>query len=232
MQAYGLAHLVPLSLLTAGIVAVVWLGRHQRGAAEPTGFSRAFAVAIPLVTIPLQTYDASRDFDIGVDLPFHLCDLAWITTAVALWTHHRFAVALTCFWGLTLSIQGVLTPSVTDFPTAGYFNYWSVHLMIVIGAVYLIFGLKLLPTWRDYRWTIAATAAWAVAAYALSLATDGNYGYLREKPPIASALDLLGPWPVYILNEILIIATVWALITLGFRAWAAQDGSTRTPVRS
>jgi uncharacterized membrane protein YwaF len=45
-------------------------------------------------------------------------------------------------------------------------------------------------------------------------------------------LDLLGPWPVYILNEILLVAGIWALLTLGLRMWARQDGSTRTPVRS
>ncbi|MER6970481.1 TIGR02206 family membrane protein [Nocardioides sp. NPDC000445] len=232
MQAYGLAHLVPLSLLTAGIVAVVWLGRRQRADPEPSRFSRGFALAIPLTTIPLQAHEWVTDFDLFIDLPIHLCDLAWVAAAFALWTHHPYPIALTCFWGLTLTTQGVFTPDVMDFPDVSYFTFWGQHLMIVTAAVYLVFGLKLLPRWRDYGWAVATTAAWAAVAYVLNLALDANYGYLRYKPESGSMLDLLGPWPVYVLNEILIVAGVWALVTLGLRIWARQDGSTRTPVRS
>lgn len=232
MQAYGLAHLVPLSLLTAGIVAVFWLGRRQRTDTKPSRFSRGFALAIPLTTIPLQAHEWVTDFDLFIDLPIHLCDLAWVAAAVALWTHHPYPTALTCFWGLTLTTQGVFTPDVMDFPDVSYFTFWGQHLMIVTAAVYLVFGLKLLPRWRDYGWAVATTAVWAAVAYVLNLVLDANYGYLRYKPASGSILDLLGPWPIYVLNEILIVAGVWALITLGLRIWARQDGSTRTPVRS
>ncbi len=232
MQAYGLTHLVPLSLLTLGIVAVIWVGRRQRTYEGPSRFSRGFALAIPLTTIPLQAHEWVTDFDLFIDLPIHLCDLAWVAAAVALWTHRPYPTALACFWGLTLTTQGVFTPDVKDFPEVSYLTYWGLHLMIVLAAVYLVFGLKLLPRWRDYGWAVATTAAWAVAAYVLNLALDANYGYLRYKPESSSMLDLLGPWPLYILSEIVIVAGVWALITLGLRTWARQEGSTRTPVRS
>ncbi len=232
MQAFGLTHLVPLSLLTAGIVAVIWLGRQQRADAKPSRFSRGFALALPLTVIPLLAHEWVTDFDLFIDLPVQLCDLAWIAAAIALWTHHPYPTALTCFWGLTLTTQGVFTPDVMDFPDVSYITFWVMHLMVVLAAVYLVFGLKLLPRWRDYGWTVATTAAWAVVAYVLNLVLDANYGYLRRKPEFASMLDLLGPWPFYILSEIALVAAVWAVMTLGLRIWARQDGSTRTPVRS
>ncbi|TQL66565.1 putative integral membrane protein (TIGR02206 family) [Nocardioides albertanoniae] len=232
MEAYGLTHLVPLALLAAGIVVVVRLGRRQRAYGRPSRFSRGFALAIPLTTIPLQAHEWVTDFDLFIDLPLQLCDLAWVAAAVALWTHRPYPTALACFWGLTLTTQGVFTPDVKDFPDVSYLTYWGLHLMVVLAAVYLVFGLGLLPHWRDYGWTVATTAAWAVAAYALNLVLDANYGYLRYKPPTASMLDLLGPWPFYIVSEIVIVAGVWALITLGLRTWARHEGSTSTPVRS
>ncbi len=37
--------------------------------------------------------------------------------------------------------------------------------------------------------------------------TDTNYGYLNRKPSVSSPLDLLGPWPGYVVVEIAVIAT-------------------------
>ncbi len=111
---YGATHLVPLGIFVGGLVAAVVLGRRHAAHRGPTGFSRGWALAIPAVTIPFQVVDLVANFDIDVTLPLHLCDLAWIAATWALWTHRPFPVALTYFWGLTLTIQGVLTPSLNE----------------------------------------------------------------------------------------------------------------------
>ena len=49
-------------------------------------------------------------------------------------------------------------------------------------------------------------------------AFDTNYGYLNAKPSAATAIDLLGPWPWYLLSELAVVAVLWALITL---PWAS-----------
>jgi uncharacterized membrane protein YwaF len=48
--------------------------------------------------------------------------------------------------------------------------------------------------WRVY----AITAVFAAVAAAATVATGGNYMFLRRKPVGGSLLDLMGPWPVYI----------------------------------
>lgn len=217
MPSYGLTHLVPLAIFVAGLVGAAVVGGRHRTVDGPTWFSRTAAVLIPAITVPFQVVDLVANFDVDVTLPLHLCDLAWIAAMCALWTHHPFPVALTFYWGLTLTVQGVLTPSLgEDFPHPRYFAFWGLHLLIVWAAVYLVVGLRKVPRWRDYGAAVATTAAWAAATYAFNVVADTNYGYLVEKPE-GSILDFFGPWPWYVAQEIAVVALVWALLT-----WIAQ----------
>jgi hypothetical integral membrane protein (TIGR02206 family) len=225
VPSYGPSHLVPLALFAVGLVVAVWLGRRHRAVDGPTRFSRGMALLIPAVSLPFQLVDFVFNFDIDITLPLHLCDLAWIAAAWALWTHQQLPVALTFFWGLTLTIQGVITPTLgEDIPHPRYFAFWALHLLIVWAAVYLVIGLGKVPRWRDYGGTVAITLGWAAATYAFNLAADTNYGYLVRKPS-GSILDFFGPWPWYVVQEIALILAGWAGMT-----WIAQR-AVRRPSR-
>jgi hypothetical integral membrane protein (TIGR02206 family) len=210
---YGVTHLVPLVIFAMGLVGAAAVGRRHRVVEGPTRFSRTCAVLIPVVTVPFQVIDIVFNFDIDVTLPLHLCDVAWVAATWALWSHKPFPVALTFFWGLTLTIQGVLTPSLNeDLPHPRYFAFWALHLLIVWTAVYLVVGLRRVPRWRDFAATVATTAVWAVSTYVFNVVADTNYGYLLRKPE-DSILDLLGPWPWYVLQEVVLTFLVWGLLT-------------------
>ncbi len=213
-ETFGTSHLVALAVCAAGVVAIVLLGRRAQGA----GVNRAFAVAILLVTIPLQVLQLlPEEWNPRTSLPFQLCDLAWMFAVHALWTRSRLSATVTYLWGITLTTQGMLTPDLaSDFPEPRYLMFWGMHVLIVWAAFHLVFGLRLLPTWATYRRTVAITAAWAAAVMVYNAVADTNYGYLNGKPDSASALDLLGPWPFYVVAEIAIIVTVWALLTWPF----------------
>ncbi|WP_141013237.1 YwaF family protein [Nocardioides sambongensis] len=214
MTPYGVSHLVPLAVFAVGLLVVVLLGRRPRRSRRLRVVERCWAVAIVACTVPFQLYDAATDFELGVSLPLHLCDLAWVAAAVALWTHHRIAVALTFYWGLVLTVQGLVTPSLgEDFPEGRYFAFWALHILIVWAAVHLVMDPSLRPGWPEYRATLAITLTWAGAVYVFNVVADTNYGYLRAKPSSGSLLDLLGPWPLYVALEIAIVAAVWAAMT-------------------
>ncbi len=225
MQSYGGAHQVMLVVFVLGLVGAVLLGRHDRRG-ERTSSGRAAAVVLVAVTVPLQTYDIVTSFEIGISLPLHLCDLTWPAAAFALWTRRRWAVALTYYWGLFLTTQAIITPSLgEDFPEVRFFAFWILHLLIVWSAVYLVWGLGLAPGWREYRLTLALTLVWVVVAAAFNVVADTNYGYLMRKPSSGSALDLLGPWPWYVVAEIAIVAVAWALMTW---PWARRTPQSTT----
>lgn len=214
-EAFTGQHFLILGLFLIGAVGIIGLGRGQRGRPSEEPTRRILAIGVVLAAVGVQIYQLlPDDWDVGTSLPLALCDFAWMTAAYALWTRSRWAAAMTYYWGLTLTIQGVITPSLGQtFPDPRFFGFWSLHLTVIWAALYLTFGLGLSPTWRGYRLTVAVTAVWAVVGYVFNVVADTNYGYLNDKPPSASILDLLGPWPVYVFAEIGIIIAAWALIT-------------------
>jgi hypothetical integral membrane protein (TIGR02206 family) len=219
---FGTTHWIMLALFVAGVWPVIQIGRWHRGTERAVRFSRAFAIAIPCFTIPMQLLDLRPgQFDFDTSLPLQLCDFAWLAAIVALWTHHRVAVGLTYYWGLVLTTQALITPWLNaEFPSPKFLGFWVMHYLIVWSAIYLVWGLGLHPRWREYAVTVGTTAGWAVAVYLFDIATDTNYGFLVHKPSTASILDYLGPWPVYVAAEIALVATVWALMTW---PWVARD---------
>jgi len=215
-EPFGVVHALLLAGFLAGIAPVVRLGRRQRedeAGARRTG--RLAALGIVAVTVPFQLIDfLPGRFDLDTTLPINLCDLAWMAAAYALWTHRHYPSALTYYWGLVLTTQGLLTPSLShDFPDLRFFAFWGLHFLVVWSAIYLTWGLGIRPTWRGYTATVFTTAVWAVVVFGFNLVADTNYGYLNHKPHTASLLDLLGPWPLYVGLEIAIVAVVWALMT-------------------
>ncbi|WP_433465057.1 YwaF family protein [Spirillospora sp. CA-128828] len=220
--AYGPSHWAALGLFAIGCAGLVRLGRTQRTepgggfGGQARGFGKAYALAIVYVVIGTHLYSLlPGQWRIGGSLPLQLCDLAWVVAVGALWTFGRRWFALTYYWGLTLSVQALLTPALNgaDYPGIDYLGFFGMHLMIVWAAVYLTWGLGMRPGWGEYRFAVAATLVWAVATSVFNVIAGTNYGYLNRKPGTASVLDLMGPWPWYVLVETVIILLGWALIT-------------------
>jgi hypothetical integral membrane protein (TIGR02206 family) len=211
--AYGPSHWAVLGLFVIGSAALVWIGRRQT---EPQArlFGRVLGTLILAVFGVALVYKLIQP-TIDGSVPLQLCDLAEVTAAYALWSQRHWAFALTYYWGLVLSSQALITPDVgaPDFPSHGFLTFFALHLLVVWAAIYLTWGRRMRPRWRSYRFAIIATLAWAAFTFTFNAIVGTNYGYLNRKPPTASLLDVLGPWPVYLVTEIAIVLVVWALMT-------------------
>jgi hypothetical integral membrane protein (TIGR02206 family) len=213
-EAFTGIHFLLLGVFAVGLVAVATWGRRHRGTEGELVRRRTVAVATALVGVAMQGYQLTPDdYALSTSLPLQLCDVGTVAAVVALWTRSPRAAAFTYYVGLSLTVQGVLTPSLAEgFPHPRFFGFWALHFLVVWSAVYLTWGLGIRPTWRLYWFTVAATTTWAAAAYAFNVVAGTNYGYLNRKPDSASLLDLLGPWPWYVLVEIGLVFVGWAVL--------------------
>jgi hypothetical integral membrane protein (TIGR02206 family) len=146
-----------------------------------------------------------------------LCDLAGIAALVHVMRPNRFIAALLLYWGLTLTPNALMTP---DFPAdAGavdFFFFFGPHMVVVVVAFFATFGERPVITWKLYAAALFSTLGIVLATFVFNLLFNTNFMYLAAKPRTGSLLDLLGPWPWYILNEALVAAVVWALLTMPF----------------
>ena len=198
----------------AGTVGLLAAGPRLRG----TPRERQVAVVLAwgnLVFGVASSVTALLPFSAKHSLPLQICDLAWIVVAWALLTLRPLPTALTYYWGLTLSVQALVQPTLTEpFPELEFFVFWGKHVLIVWGAVYLCLSLRHGPDWASYRRAVRWTFGWLVVVLCLNVVLDANYGYVNGKPSEATVLDVLGPWPVYVVAEMAIVMVGWALITL------------------
>ena len=217
-SAYGPSHLVVLAVFVVGAALLVVIGRRLTESRARL-LSRGLAVlllAAFLVALAYKLVDPAID----TSVPLQLCDLAELAAAYALWSQRHWAFVLTYYWGLVLSSQALITPDIgtakegaPDFPHHLFVTFFTLHVLVVWAAIYLTWGRGMRPGWRDYRFAVIVTVAWAAFTLAFNAITGTNYGYLNRKPPTASLLDVLGPWPVYLMVEVTIVLIVWALMT-------------------
>ncbi|MFT4299196.1 MAG: TIGR02206 family membrane protein [Aeromicrobium sp.] len=213
-EAYDSSHVTVLVVFVIGIAAVIALGHRCRDTPAAEIVSRSAAVAVVAVTVPMQLLQFTpAEWSLQTSLPLQLCDFAWMVAAHALWTRNRTTTTITWLWGLTLTMQGMLTPDlVSPFPEPRFLMFWIMHVLIIWAGFWLVPGLGTGPTWSTYRRAIAATLAWLAGVLVFNAVVGTNYGYVNRKPARASLLDVLPEWPWYVGVEIAVLIFVWALL--------------------
>ena len=134
-----------------------------------------------------------------VNLPFQLSDAVTFVAIAALWRPRPLPVELLYFWAFSASLQAVATPDLRQsFPDVLWFTYYATHGGAILAACLLVFAEKRWPRPGAWRRVYLITLGFAAVAAVATIATGGNYMFLRRKPARDSLLDLMGPWPVYI----------------------------------
>jgi hypothetical integral membrane protein (TIGR02206 family) len=211
--AYGPSHWGVIALFAIGAGFLVWLGRTQTEQ-QARRLGRILGAVTAVIYVGILIYVLIPP-SIEYSVPLQLTDLATVAAAYALWSQEHWAYILTYYWGLVLSTQALISPALQspDFPHYQFLAFWAIHLIVVWAAIYLTWGRGMRPDWRSYRFAVIVTLVWAVFTFTFNSIAGTNYGFVNRKPSTASLLDVMGPWPWYVLIGATLIALVWALMT-------------------
>lgn len=208
LEPLGPAHLAVLAFTLAAPLGLAWVARRARS----EKFSRVVAWSLSLLLLANEAahrvyQHAEGQLTWQRGLPMQLCDWAMFAVVAALLTRRRAFYEPAYFWGLAGTFQAILTPNLdVTFPHFRFLSYFIVHSGIVIGVLFLTFGMGFRPTWSSLWRTIGWSEVYLVSALVVNRLTGANYGFLSDKPKGPSLLSWLSDWPPLYVAEINLVA--------------------------
>jgi hypothetical integral membrane protein (TIGR02206 family) len=161
-------------------------------------------------------------------LPLHLCSVLIFGSAILLVTHHFGIFEFAYFMGIGGALQALLTPDLTihGFPHYRFWQTYISHGGIVLTALYMVLVVGYRPTWRSLLRVMVGMNLYMAFVGMVNWLLGSNYMFIAHKPITPSLLDVLGPWPWYILSLEALGLAICLLLMLPFvRARRAPAGA-------
>ena len=157
-------------------------------------------------------------WNVQQNLPLHACSISsWCTIYILLTRSYR-VYEIIYFVGIAGAAQAVLTPDagIYGLPHFRAVQTLALHGMIVIAMVYMTTIEGFRPTWSSVWKTVLVGNLFLLFVAGVNYLIGSNYMYTRQKPATSSLLDILGPWPWYLLAGELVAVMLVLLLYLPF----------------
>ena len=155
---------------------------------------------------------------ISTMLPLHICSImVWLSGFMLVFKNYRI-YEFAYFIGIGGALQAILTPDagIYGFPHFRVFQTFIAHGLIIISAIYMTTVEGFRPTWKSMLRVIVGLNIYAAIIFPINLLLKTDYLFINGKPPTASLLDLLPPWPYYIFFMELIGFALFLILYLPF----------------
>ncbi|WP_046175852.1 YwaF family protein [Domibacillus indicus] len=150
-------------------------------------------------------------------IPLELCSISLFLAVLLLLTQKKMIYEILVFTGLLGASQALLTPYLNfDFPHFRFFHFFIVHAFLMLVPLYFTWVKGFRPTLVSVAKTMVFLNLLIPFIMGINKWTGGNYLYLSHKPNSASLLDVLGPYPWYILSlegmALILSLFIWLLL--------------------
>jgi len=143
-------------------------------------------------------------------------------------TGSRLLLGIVYFTGIGGALQALLTPVLGyGFPHFRFLEFFLALIAIILSVLYMVWVEGYRPGSRSMAAAMLFLHVLIVPVMLVNRATGGNYMFLARKPDSASLLDLLGPYPWYLLAMEAAALVIFWLLYLPFALTARREPSGR-----
>lgn len=229
---FGPGHLLALAFVAT---AATWLLRTGLRAdeAQRATIRRIFGASLILDELLLNVWRlAHGTWELHLHLPLQMCGAMLYLTGFTFLFGFRRTYPFVYFFGIAGAIQGVLTPDAGAYGLPHYVAIETIfsHSALVTAGLWVAIVEGFRPQFRQFLMVFGTLNLAALVMFFVNLALGSNYLYVNAKPATASIVDLLPPWPTYILYLEVVALTLFFLLYLPFairRGRSAEAASIR-----
>lgn len=232
---FSVQHIIAIFFILLVNVSFLYFRKHPDEAFQ-RNFRRRFRVSLAVMLLINEAgwhmwNLVTGQWTIQTMLPLHLCSVLVFLSAYMLLTGSYKIYEVAYFLGIGGALQAILTPDLGmyAFPHFRYFQVFLSHGGIVTAAVFMTVVEGYRPTWKSLGRTIIYMNLYMLAVGTINWLIGSNYLFIAHKPETASMIDLLGPWPWYILA---LEGIGLVLFTLLYVPFAIRDLTSRSSITS
>ena len=196
---FGAAHIGALGCVALVAALLVFLVRARPASAPLVRWAVAAGI-LGFLAFELQV--AAREGWLGwkTVLPLELCDAALVLAVVTLLRPRRAPAEIVLLLGRLRDAPGHADArAALGFPALGVRGVLRSPRARARGRRSCWSSAWACGRAPGLAWRmLAVTAGWAAFVSLVNLLLGTNFMYLRHKPTVATPLDWMGPWPVYI----------------------------------
>lgn len=171
--------------------------------------------ALPVQEIIFRLWDCFyQDHRFESLFSLHLCSIAIFICIIILEKYNQPMFEMLFFWGLGGATQALLTPdiSIYGFPHFRFFQVFLSHGLIIATIIYFMFVEGKRVRKGSLKRVLINTNIYALFVFFINSIFNTNYLFINHKPYTPSLIDLLGPWPFYIIWLEFIMILVFSLL--------------------
>ena len=226
--AFTIMHWYPILLVSVFMISYIFLAKKYLNERMQVLFGTGLA-AIPALCVLSRVMFTNIDgtFSLQEELPLHLCRLLALMMPFVIYFKSEKWFGITYFFTMVGTLQALLTPDLPQAaPHYSYASYWLLHGTLIYLPIYCIVVFDFRIKKRDFINAVIAGNVYLMLTLIVNYFLGSNYFYTSHKPPVASLLDFLGPWPWYILSVELLAFVFFILAWAPF--WFCKNGNSPT----
>lgn len=231
---FGISHITMLVIYFSGLIIFLLSYKKIQASCFSYHFIRWFLFSV--LVLSEMFYQAwtivNGIWSFSGHMPLHLCGIASITAATALFTHNKKLMQITFFIGLIPAFLALVTPELPyDYPHFRFWKFFIHHLAISWTSLFLIVTSSVSITFQSMLKTYIYLLVYAlIIGVFINPLFDSNYLYLSHTPTASTPLDLLGSGIWYYLNLCLLAFVVFFIQLQVYRFFRAQRTNTQLKV--